>query len=93
MSKQMERFSINPAINLAKGKNWLLAVTPFGATNSFFNITDENNSCSITTPSHWDYKSAEKTTDELKNLLELRSQKGIDLYVKEVWKRGNQIKV
>ena len=64
----------------------------FEATNSVFNITNENNSFSITIPGHWQTKSAEKTTDELNKLLELRSQNGFELHVK-VRKRGNEIKI
>ena len=55
----------------------------------FLNITDENNSFSITIPGHWETKSAEKTIDETNNLLELRS---LELHVREVRKRGHQIK-
>ena len=42
-------------------------------TNSVFNITNENNSFSITIPGHWQNKSAERTIFTLDNLLELRS--------------------
>ena len=71
MNKQTERFPFNPPINLPEGGNWLLAVTSFEATNSVFNITNENNGFSISTPSHWISESAEKTIDELNKLLEL----------------------
>ena len=47
MNKQMESFSISPALNLGD-EGWLLTVTSFEATNFGFNITDENNSFSIT---------------------------------------------
>ena len=57
-------------------------------TNSVFNITDENNSFSINIPGYWQTKSAEKTIDELKKLLELDS---VELHVKEVEKKGYQI--
>ena len=90
MDKQMQTFSFNPPINLVEEGKWLLAVSSFECTNSVFNITNENNSFSITIPGHWESKSAQKTIDELNNLLELRS---LDLHVKEVRKRGNQIKV
>ena len=59
-------------------------------TNSVFNITNENNSFSITIPGHWESKFLEKTIDELNKLLELRS---VDLHVKEVRKRGSKIKL
>ena len=56
----------------------------FEATNSVFTITNENNSFSITIPGHWDSKFAEETIDELKKLLELRSQNGIELHVEQI---------
>ena len=71
--KRIETFSFHPSINLSEGK-WLLAVFSFEATSSVFNITDENNLFSITTPGHWQTKSAKKTINELNTLLELRSQ-------------------
>ena len=70
-----------------------MAVTYFEATNSVFIIIDENYSFSIKIRGHWQTKSAEKTINELNNLLELRPQNGIELHVKEVRKRGNQIKI
>ena len=65
----------------------------FEATNSVFKKTNENNSFSINMPGHWQAELAEKTIDELDKPLELKSQKGIKLHVKEVRKRGNQIKL
>ena len=65
-------------------------MSSFEFTNSVFNITDENNSFSITIPGHWENKSAENTFDEVKKLLELRS---LELHVKEVRKRGNKIEI
>ena len=59
--------------------------------NSFFNITIENNSFCITTPGHWYSRVGAETTHKLQNLLELRSQNDIELHVKEVRERGNQI--
>ena len=64
-------------------------VIPFECTTSVFNLTNENNSFSITISGHWDSRAAEKIIDELNNLLELRS---LELQVNEVRKRGNQIK-
>ena len=90
MNKQMETFPFNPSINLVEEGKWLLGVTSFECTNSVLNITNENNSFSITIPGHWESKSAEKTIDELNKLLELRS---LDLHVKEVRKRGSRIKL
>ena len=51
--KQMQTFSFNPPINLVGEVKWLLAVTSFECTNSVFNITDENNSFSISIPGNW----------------------------------------
>ena len=67
---------------------WLLAVSSLECTNSVFNITNKNNSFSITIPGHWETKYAEKTIDELSKLLELRSQNGIELHVEQVRKKG-----
>ena len=35
----------------------------------------------MTTPGHWQTKSDEKTIDELKKLIEIKYQKGIELHV------------
>ena len=48
----METFSFNPPINFAKEGKWLIAVTSFEVTNSFFNTTNEIQSFSITTLGH-----------------------------------------
>ena len=88
MNKQMQTFSFNPPINLFEEGKWLLAVSSFECTNSVFNITNDNNSFSITIPGHWETKSAEKSIDELNKLLELRSQNGIELHVEQVRKKG-----
>ena len=68
-------------------------MTSFEANNSDFNLIDENNSFSITIPSHWQTKSVEKKTIKEINKLELRSQKAIEFHGKEVMERGNQIKI
>ena len=88
MKKQMQTFSSNPPINLFEEGKWLLAVSSLECTNSVFNITNENNSCSIIVPGHYETESAEKTIDELNKLLELRSQNGIELRVEQVRKKG-----
>ena len=90
MNKQMQSFSFNPPINLVEEDKWLLAVSSFECTNSVFNITDENNSFSIIIPGHYQNKTDEKTTNDLKKLLELKS---LELHVEEVKKRGNKIKI
>ena len=64
-NKEMENFSFNPPINLAEEREWLIAVTFFEATNSVFNITNENNSFLISTPGHWNSKDGEKLVNKL----------------------------
>ena len=88
MNKQMQTFSFNPPINLIEEGKWLLAVSSFECTNSVFNITDENNSFPIIIPGHYQNESDQKTIDELKKLLELRSENGIELHVEQVRKKG-----
>ena len=88
MNKQRQTFSFNPPINLLEEGKWLLAVSLFECTNSVFNITNENNLFSIIIPGHYKTESAQKTIDELNNLLELRSQNGIELHVEQVRKKG-----
>ena len=90
MNKQMQTFSFNPPINVVEEGKWLLAVSSFECTNSVFNITNENNSFSIIITGHYQNKSDEKTIDDLKKLLELKS---LGLRVEEVKKRGNKIKI
>ena len=90
MNKQMQSYSFSLPINLVEEGKCLLGMTPFDCTNSVFNITNKNNSFSITIPGHWQTKSVEKTIDELNKILELMS---FELHVKEVRKRGNIIKI
>ena len=87
MNKQMQAFSFNPAIILVKGGKWFLEVSSFEATNSVFNITDENNSFSITTPGHWNSEVAQKTIDELNKIKDLGSENDIDLHVEQLRKK------
>ena len=88
MNKQRQTFSFNSPINLVEEGKWLLAVSSFECTNSLFNITNENNSFSIIIPGHYQNESDQKTIDELKKLLELRSENGIELHVEQVRKKG-----
>ena len=81
MKKQMETFSFNLQINLVEEGKWLLGVTSFEASNSVFNITDENNSFSITTPGYWSTENGEGTIKKLNNLVELRSENNLDLHI------------
>ena len=89
----MDLFCFSPPINLVEEGKWLLAVTSLETTNSVFNITNENNSFSISIPGHWNFDDGEQLIEEPSNLLELRSENDIELHVKRVRKRGNQIKI
>ena len=93
MIKQMESFSFNPPIILVEDEKWLKAVISFGTTFSVFNITEEKNSFSISTPGLWSSRGGAETIYKLQKLLELRSQNNNDLHVEEIRKRGNQSKV
>ena len=86
--RSKQTFSFNPPINPSEEGKWLLRVTLFDCTKSVFKITDENNSFSITTPSHWNSESAVKTIDKPNKLIDLRSENGIDLHVEQVRKKG-----
>ena len=87
MNKQMQTFSFNPPIDLVEEGKWLMAVSLFDCTNSVYNITNKNNSFSITIAGHYQTEFAEKTIDELNNLSELKS---LELHVAEVRKRGKK---
>ena len=67
----METFSFSPPVNLSEAK-WLMVVTSFAATNSVCNITNENNSFSISTPGYWSFRGGTETIHKLQKLLELR---------------------
>ena len=92
MNKQIEKFSFSPPTKLSPEKLFL-AVTYFEATNYVFNITDQNKISSNCMAGHWNFESAEKTINQLNELLQLRSQNDIEPHVEEVRKRGNQIKL
>ena len=83
----MQSFSFNPSTNLSEEGKWMLAVTRFQATNSVFNITDENNTLSISKPGHWNSEDGEEHINKLNNLLELRPENDVELHVKDVEKR------
>ena len=87
LNKQMQTLSFKPANNLVDEGKRLLAVSSFECTNSVYNMKNENNSFSPTIPGHWENKSAEKTVDELKKLVELRSQNRLELHVEQVRKK------
>ena len=84
-----------PPINLSEVGKWLLAVTTFEATNWVFNITNENNSFSIIIPSRWRIPIylEDGIIDKLNDLLKLKSGNDIGLYIEEVRRRGNEIKI
>ena len=87
MNEQMQTFLFNPPINPVEESKWLLAVTFLEAAKSFFIITKENNSFSITILGHCNSKSAEKSFDELNKSLEIRSENDIGLHVNQVKKK------
>ena len=88
MNTQMQTFSFNPPMNLSEEEKCLIALTIFGATNSAFNITDENNSLILTTPGHWRIPNnlPEGNNNKLRELLELGSQHDIKFHVEELKK-------
>ena len=92
--KQLETFSFSLRKNLSEEGKWLLAVTSFETTSYVFNITDENNTFSIGTPGFWRIPNylIHGFLDRLKELLKLRSQKFIELHVKEVEKKVREKK-
>ena len=65
-------------------------MSSFECTNSVFNITNENNSFSIIIPGHYKTESAEKVSNDLNELYELKS---LELHVEAVRKRGKIIKI
>ena len=68
-------------------------MTSFEATNSVFNISDENNSFSNSTPNQWIPEDGEELINKLNELLELRSENDIELHAKEVEERGTLIEI
>ena len=95
MNKQMQYFSFSPPINSVKEDKWFSGVSSFECKISVFNITNKNNSFSITVPGCWRIANylEDGIIDKLKNLLNLRSQNDIKLHVEEVIKRGSKIKI
>ena len=93
MEKRMQTFYFLPAINLVEEGKWLLRVTSFECKNSVFIKTNKNNSFLIIVPNHWQTESADKTINGLIKLKEPKSQNSIELHVKEVKERGNEMKI
>ena len=88
INKQIDTFSFSPHLNLVEECIWFLAVTSLQTTNSVFNITDENNSFSVSTPGHWAPENGEELINVLNKKLELKPENHIELHVKEVEKGG-----
>ena len=93
MNKQMLTFSFNPIVNLFEEGRLLLAKTSFECMESVFNITNENNSFSISTPGYWNSEDGEELINELNNLIELKSENDIELHIEKVRKRRDRIKI
>ena len=93
LNKQLETLIFSPPINLVEGGKWLLTVTSFETTNSVFNITDENNSFSISTPSCSSPEGGEELDIQLNKLLEVRSENYMESQVKDVKKRRTRIEL
>ena len=89
-NRQIETFSISPAINFSEEGKWLLAVTSFEATNSIFKKTHGSNKFLIVTPGPWRsfIYSPDAIFDNLKEISELRSQSDIEIHVEEVERKG-----
>ena len=92
MNEQFVTFSFNPPLKLVEEGKWLLGVTSFETNNSFFNITDKNNSFSITIPGHWNFEDSGELITKLEKLLELRSAEDIELYEKNFKKMNSHKK-
>ena len=93
LNEQMETFSFDRLVKISEKDKWVLGVTSSEATNSVFDITDENNSFSITTSGHWKPEDGKGLINKLNMLLELRSENDIEVHVKEVDKKGNEIEI
>ena len=90
MNQQLQTFSFNHPVNVVEEGKGLSGVSSFECTNSISNITNEKIPLSIIIPGHYQTEFAEKTLDYLNKLLELKS---LELYVEDVKKRGNKIKI
>ena len=84
MNEVMQTFSFNPQLDLIEESKWLLAVISLEATISVFNVINENNSFSISTPFHWSPEDGEEFSNKLNKLLELRSESDIELHVNQI---------
>ena len=68
-------------------------MTSFEATNSVFIITDKKTSFSISSLNYWVLVGGEELINNPKNLLEVRSQNGIELHGKDFEERGTRIEI
>ena len=68
----MKTFSFNPPINPSGKSKWVTAATSFEASNSLFNITNENKSFSITAPGYWTSGGIAATINKRRELLAIR---------------------
>ena len=93
INKQMEPFSFSPPLNLAEESKVLLAVTSFEATISVCNISNENNSVSITIPGYCSSRGGTETINVLRELLRLKEQNVMEILVEEVRRKRNEIKI
>ena len=80
MNKQKETISFSPPINLIEEGKWLFGVNSFEANNFVFNITDENNSFSISIPGCWRSPNylEDGVCDKINNILKFKSQNHIE---------------
>ena len=74
-------------MNLYEEGKWLSRVTFLKAKNSVFNITDEIEIFSFTTPSCWFPLGTEEIGKKLHKLKQLTSVNGFELHEKEVRER------
>ena len=65
-------------------------MTFFEATNSVFDVADQNKSFSITTPGDWCCRGDAETINEPQKLLEMRHKNDNELLVQKARKGGNQ---
>ena len=86
MNKEMQIFSFNPPIIISEEGKCLLAVTSFETTKSVFNITSDNKSFSISTPSFWNSEDCKELINKLDNLLKVLSENHIESHVKKLKK-------
>ena len=92
LDEQKKTFSFSSPLNLSEKGKCLLAVTSFEPTNPVFEINDENNSFSDTTPGYWSSRGGAEIINKLQELLEMRHNSDVELHVEDFRKRGNQIK-